>query len=172
MKRLNLVLAAGTLLGGTSAWAGHEDRHGAWAKVLHVEPQYRLVRVAEPRRECWDEEVYVERPARRSHTPVILGGIVGGVLGHELGGHHHGVATAAGTLLGASVGRDLSRRRGGEGYYETREHCRTTHVYHDEERVDGYRVTYRYGGRTYVTHTDYDPGERIRVDVAVRPRRW
>jgi uncharacterized protein YcfJ len=166
--------AAGCLaLGAGIACAEHGERYAEWAEVVDVRPQYTTVRVSEPRRECWDEDVYVERPGYRSHTPILLGGIVGGVLGHELGGHHHhGVATAAGTLLGASVGRDVARRRASDGYYETRERCRTVHGYREEERVDGYRVTYIYDGRRHVTYTDYDPGDRIRVDVAVRPRRW
>lgn len=171
-RKLHTAVITGLLVGSGSAWAGHGDRYGAWAQVVDVEPQYRTVRVSEPSRECWDEEVYVERPGYRSHVPIILGGLVGGVLGHEIGGHHHGVATAAGTLLGASVGRDVAHRRGSEGYYESRERCRTVRNYRHEERVDGYRVTYRYGGRTHVTYTDYDPGDRIRVDVAVRPERY
>lgn len=144
------------------------DAYTAWAKVVDVEPQYRTVRVSTPRRECYDEEVYVERAGYQSHTGTILGGIVGGVLGHEVGGHHRGPATAAGVLLGASVGRDLGHRDRG-GYYATEERCATRRTYHEEERVDGYRVTYLYGGRTHVTYTDVDPGERIRVNVAVRP---
>ena len=172
MKRMMATGLAGALLAAAGgAAAGHGDRYGAWAEVVDVEPQYRVVRVSEPRQECWDEEVYVERPGYRSHTPMLLGGILGGVLGHEVGGHHHGAATAAGVVLGASVGRDLSRRST-RGYYETHETCRTVRNYRQEERVDGYRVTYRYGGRTHVTYTDYDPGDRIRVDVAVRPERY
>ena len=38
-----------------------------------------------------------------------------------------------------------------------------------EGYIDGYEVTYVYGGREYVTHMPYDPGDRIRVRVAVTP---
>lgn len=150
---------------------GDRDSYYVDARVVHVEPMYRTVRVEEPRRECWDEDVYVERPRYRSHTGTILGGIVGGVLGHELGGRHHeGIATAAGTVLGASVGRDMSNRRAGDdGYYSTRERCEVRREYTSEQRIDGYRVTYAYDGREHVTITDYDPGNRIRVRVAVQP---
>lgn len=160
---------AGVALGALALPALAGDDYSAWAKVVDVEPRYRTVRVSTPTRECYDEEVYVERPGYQSHTGTILGGIVGGVLGHEIGGHHRGPATAAGVVLGASLGRDMSHRRRADGYYVTEERCDIRRAYHEEERVDGYRVTYVYGGRTHVTYSDVDPGERIRVDVAVRP---
>lgn len=45
--------------------------------------------------------------------------------------------------------------------------CRTVTDYVRDERVMGYSVTYRYGGQTYQTRTDYHPGDRIRVRVDV-----
>ncbi len=175
MKLTKLLLLVPLLSScASNAVAGHRgdnDRYYVDAPVVRVEPLYRTVRVDRPRRECWDEEVYVERPAYRSHTGTILGGIVGGVLGHQVGGSHHGLATAAGTVLGASVGRDMSaRRRVDDGYYTSRERCDVRHEYTREQRNDGYRVTYAYAGREHVTITDYDPGDRIRVRVAVQPQ--
>ena len=38
-----------------------------------------------------------------------------------------------------------------------------------EERIDGYDVEYEYGGQVFHTRLPYDPGERIRVRVAVTP---
>jgi uncharacterized protein YcfJ len=35
--------------------------------------------------------------------------------------------------------------------------------------VSAYDVTYQYGGRNYTTRTNYNPGNRIRVRVDVRP---
>jgi uncharacterized protein YcfJ len=176
MKLRVLVLTVPLLTGcAGQAAAGHRadrDRYHVDARVVDVEPMYRTVRVEQPHRECWDEEVYVERRGYRSHTGTILGGIVGGVLGHELGGrHHHGLATAAGTVLGASIGRDLSHRRAADGYYTVRERCDIRTEYRAEQRLDGYRVTYVYAGREHVTYTDYDPGDVIRVRVAVQPTR-
>ena len=40
---------------------------------------------------------------------------------------------------------------------------------HQEERIDGYRVVYRYNGQKYATELPYDPGREIRVRVDVRP---
>ncbi|MGE0811419.1 MAG: glycine zipper 2TM domain-containing protein [Immundisolibacter sp.] len=168
---LLLPLVAGCATDAAAGYRGDRDRYYVDARVTHVEPLYHTVRVEEPRRECWDEDVYVERPAYRSHTGTILGGIVGGVLGHELGGHHHhGIATAAGTVLGASIGRDLSRRRyADDGYYSRRERCEVRPTYTTEQRIDGYRVTYVYAGREHETITDYEPGDVIRVRVDVDP---
>ena len=45
--------------------------------------------------------------------------------------------------------------------------CGTTTAY--EDRVEGYRVTYEYNGRRQTTQLPYDPGDRIRVRVDVRP---
>jgi uncharacterized protein YcfJ len=73
-------------------------------------------------------------------------------------------------VLGGSIGRDVAhghRRHYGHPVSETV--CRTEHDYHVEERIDGYRVEYRYQGRTYVTRMGHDPGERIRVRVDVSP---
>ncbi len=160
------------------AFAGHADgpyEAGGfldYAKVERVEPLSHVVRVATPRRECWTEEVPVYRSGYRSATPLILGGIVGGVVGNTVGqGRGRDVATVAGALLGGSVGRDVAQRNGSTyaAGTEVRERCRVVDDYRDEERIDGYRVTYRYQGEQYVTHLDHDPGERLRIQVSVAP---
>ena len=54
------------------------------------------------------------------------------------------------------------------GYREvtgSQQHCRTETNWRDTDRVLGYDVTYRYGGREYTTHMDHDPGNRLRVRV-------
>jgi hypothetical protein len=56
-----------------------------------------------------------------------------------------------------------------EGQYEQvntpSERCRTTTAWRDSDRIMGYEVTYRYGGREYTTRMDHDPGNRLRVRV-------
>ena len=103
-------------------------------------------------------------------TPmIIVGGIVGGVVGNQIGnGRGRDVATVAGTLLGASIGHDLSNRR---THYRTvtSRHCEVVERYAEEEHLVGYRVEYRYKGRTFVTRTDEHPGKWIRVEVDVEP---
>ena len=51
------------------------------------------------------------------------------------------------------------------------ERCETRYRSHQEERIDGYRVMYRYHGQKYVTEMPYDPGNRIKVRVDIRPAR-
>jgi len=56
-----------------------------------------------------------------------------------------------------------------QGQYEQlntpSERCRTTTNWRDSDRIMGYEVTYRYGGREYTTRMDHDPGNRMRVRV-------
>lgn len=176
-RTLLYITLTATLLGAAAAQAGHpRERDGGgffdYAEVVQVEPIVRQVRISEPREECWDEEVPVYQSGYRSATPTILGGILGGVVGNTLGkGDGRTVATVAGTVLGGSIGRDVgaanARRSGSATAVETR--CRQVADYREEERVEGYAVTYRYQGEEYTTRMPHDPGERIRVHVDVQP---
>ena len=141
------------------------------AKVIDVKPMMEVVQIPVDSRECWTEEV--EYPARRSdpNAGMVAGGIIGGVVGHTLGKGHRdrGVATVAGTILGGAIGRDMANRRVSEPYVSQERTCRTTHKYYEEERLAGYRVTYRYRGRTFTREMPEDPGQFVRVRVAVDP---
>ncbi len=167
-------------IGPAMASVGHHQYRDSayldYARVVEVEPIVRVVRITEPRRECWDEEVtrYRQHTSGRSgsFTPLVVGGIVGGVVGNQFSkGKRRDALTVAGALLGATVGRDIYRRhRGTETPYVTTEHrCRVIDEYHEQERIEGYRVTYRYKGKTFVRRMDHDPGRRIRIRVAVTP---
>jgi len=158
------------------------------ARVVDVAPIVRQVRVETPVRECWQETEYqaVEtrsygpgRSGRASPLPTIAGGIIGGVVGSQFGGGSGKAAmTAVGALVGASMGAQAEERRVYAGgpervTYEERpvtvQHCQTTTSYHVEERIEGYRVTYVYGGREYQTTTATRPGRTIPVRVTVVP---
>ena len=89
------------------------------------------------------------------------------------------VAIVAGVLIGSAVAQDHARR---DAYYRDQaarnnssqhvtyqERCEVSHEYYEEERIDGYRVTYVFDGETYTTRMSRDPGEQIRVWVTVRP---
>lgn len=150
---------------------GHK-RRGKWSqrheplygRVLSVEPIYRYAGRDRRRDSCVR---YNDERRSDSYTPALLGAIIGGAVGHRLGDHHGdpGVAAVAGTVLGASIGRDIGRHadRGrrlvvdGPCGYGDRD-------YRHREVVE-YAVRYRYNGRVYVTHMDYDPGEWIELDV-------
>ena len=168
-----------------SAVTAHADRlyrsaDGAfysYADVTNVEPIVRIVEVSRPETTCWQEPPrhqarYRHGGGYRSFTPLLIGGIVGGVVGHQFGGGRgKDVMTVAGSLLGASIGRDAAdRHRAGGGRADNGgRYCEVTEVVHQEERLDGYRVTYRFEGRQFVTRTAYDPGNQIRVRVQVDP---
>lgn len=159
-----------------------------YARVVDVDPIMRRVRVETPRRECYQETRYDydDRAPRRYEArqdragPMILGGIIGAAIGNQIGrGDGRRAATVAGAIIGSAIGHDAGNRRPvrDERYgYESREsreytveRCDTRMEESWEERIDGYRVTYMYNGRRGVTQLPYDPGERIRVRVDVRP---
>jgi len=165
-----------------------------WHILAEVDPIVRHVRVRTPVRECWEETRYEhyddydrrDRPRRSEAGATIAGGIIGGVLGRQFGdGKGRDAMTVVGTLVGAAIGneranraREYDRRYDYDRYdaYERQSYpvtrCETRYRAEDEERIDGYRVTYRYRGQTYTTRTDYDPGDRIRVRVDVSPVRY
>ena len=148
------------------------SRYRDTAKVTHVEPIYKTVRINRPERECWDEERTVEHEHGGGNKTAggIVGGILGGVAGHQVGkGRGKTAATIVGTILGGKIGRDLSHDgpRRVETHVENDTVCRTVNDYREEERLQGYNVTYRYQGRRYDTFMKTRPGKRINVKVKV-----
>jgi uncharacterized protein YcfJ len=187
MRRFQALVVAAGVIGVTGAafaspppWSkarhnrGHYDGYD-YAPVTRVEPIVRQVRVETPRRECWDEVRRVESRPHISDAAVggrtLLGAAIGGVIGHQFGsGSGRDAATIAGALIGAGVGYDSAAKRSSSGAREEvvqRCDMRYEQVY--EERIEGYRVTYDYNGRELTTRLPYDPGEKIRVRVAVAP---
>lgn len=156
---------------------GRYSRSGAvyaYAQVLSVEPIVRYVTVRQPVQECWEEsrEYVVDRYPSRAAGSTLIGAIVGGVIGHQIGsGRGNDAATAAGALVGAAVGNSSARRHAGERQVYSRpvRRCNTNYTSHQEERIDGYNVLYRYQGQKYATRMPHDPGKRLRIRVDVRP---
>ncbi len=180
------ALAFAAMLLGTSATAlaDHDYRTVRndramydYAQVISVQPIVNYVTVSTPVQECWEEMQYytVDRRARATGRGTLLGAVIGGVIGHQVGsGRGNDAATVAGTLIGAAIGGESARNRHGDEYGVERharpvERCKTSYREHREERIDGYRVSYRYNGQKYMTQMPYDPGKRIRVRVDVRP---
>ncbi len=179
------ALASAAMLIGTSATAiaDHDNRSSArndramydYAQVISAQPLVNYVTVKTPVRECWEETQHysVDNRRRGSGPATLLGAVIGGVVGHQIGsGRGNDAATVAGTLIGAAIGNDASRKNAGYGredHSRPVERCKTTYRQTREERIDGYRVTYRYHGQKYVTEMPYDPGKKIRVRVDVRP---
>lgn len=163
---------------------GRRGNDAEYAEVVSAQPIYRSVRIEEPRRECYDERVVYEEQRRGGGYygdggagGAIVGAVIGGVLGNSIGhGGNRRAATAIGAVIGAGVGQKVSQQNGPRpevvervGYEEV---CKTVVDHRVEQRIEGYDVTYRYGGRTYQTSMPYDPGRRIPVDVNVRPVRY
>jgi uncharacterized protein YcfJ len=166
-----LALSSSPLFAGNKHYQSSNNFEDS-ARVTHVEPIYRTVRVSTPQRECrQDRQHRSNRNQHKSYTRTIAGGIVGGVVGNQFGGGNgKKIMTVAGALLGGSVGRDFDYNRSQQNSkYNTVEQCRMTERYHEEQQRDGYRVTYRYNGQSYTTLMDRHPGKRIPVEVSVRP---
>ena len=165
---LFISLLVSSWLGATAASA-----ESFWVEVpvLDVQPLVRIVEVTQPQEVCWEEQVRETGYAKRkSHTPKILGGLIGGAVGSTFGGGRgQDIMTIAGALLGASIGNDVSRQQRGYGHDRVRveQFCEIEQVTHQEERVDGYLVTYEFNDRALKVRRDTDPGETMRVRVSV-----
>ena len=166
IKRITtgIATAAALMAVSTGANAATYD----YAKVISSKPVIRYVSVRTPVRECWQETEYYSRYEPR-HGPgrALAGAIIGGVIGHQFGsGRGNDAATVAGTMIGAAVGRGPVQR---VDYERPVERCETRYRNHEEQRIDGSDVVYRYKGQKYATRMPYDPGKRIKVRVDIRP---
>lgn len=176
--KLAALASAAMLLGTSAAFAGDDYASYDYAQVISSQPMVNYVTVKTPVRECWEETQYytVNSHAGGNAGATIFGALLGSVVGHQFGsGSGNDAATVAGGLIGAAIGNDAARRR--QGQYGVEQHsrpverCKTSYREHREERIDGYRVTYRYHGQKYVTEMPYDPGNKLRVRVDIRPAR-
>ncbi len=136
---------------------------------------------------------------RRNHSrgsgDVLIGGVIGGVIGNQLTRKSSNGARTGATVAGAIIGSALAgesnhrssrnkrhRRHSDSSHnrynpqpvYETRpvKRCENTTETHYEERLQGYDVTYRYRGENFKTRMKRDPGDRIKVQVSVRPLKY
>lgn len=175
MNWLSIPLLFSSAAFTAGAYADHvrqgQSNFHDYADVVAVEPVIKYVRIPSSRQECWNEEVPAYQAGYRSATPMIVGGIIGGAIGNKVVKGHKDLGIAAGALLGGSVARDLHQRHTlrHSAYSTVETRCQRVVDYHEEERVEGYRVTYRYKGETFTTRTNRDPGDRIRVNVSVKP---
>ena len=183
MKKLAFAIASICAAAGPALAAeSFTDR----ARVVSVRPIQDRIPVS--REECWNDvqRTYEERRVTRTDTGAaigpgtVLGAIVGGVAGHQVGsGRGNDAATAAGAVIGGLIGNQADRSSGrvGPGGQVTEvervpvernvERCRT--VQEVREATLGYDVRYEYGGRTFQTRMDRDPGRALRVSVNVMP---
>lgn len=168
---IGLVLGAGNVNAQDRGWDQRDSDNVRmdWADVLSVDPVYEEVRSDRPREECYDTEVERRDSRGNNGAGTVLGAIIGGALGNQVGkGDGRKAATIAGAVIGGAIGNDAAR---GDDYYytEPQTRCRTVYEPYSERRIAGYDVQYRYRGDVFMSHLDYDPGERMRVRVSVTP---
>lgn len=144
--------------------ASADDQYYDLARVISVTPQTE--RVNTPEQSCSTEYVRQSYTAPSSPVAAIIGGIAGGLLGSQIG---RGNGRVAGAAVGAGVGAVVGDRIGNNQAttYADRPVERCVSIDHWQTVNRGYLVTYRYNGRDYTTVTDRDPGDSIRVNVAV-----
>jgi uncharacterized protein YcfJ len=186
-----MLIAAAALAAMPAAYANHEsgwkdDYKGdydderfstsatssGYADVVSSRPVYRTVEISRPREECWDERVRRKKDTGINETgETLIGAGIGVAIGNQIGnGRGKDAARIGGAILGGLIGGQHAReqeRAAREVRYERQ--CRTVQERHTEQRIDGYDVSYRYGGQTYHTRMPYDPGKRLRVSVSVSP---
>ena len=135
-------------------------------RVIAVAPQ--LERVNNPRQECHTEYVRESYSNYRSPLGAIIGGVAGGLLGSRVG---RGNGRVAGAAVGAGVGAVVGDHIGNNQSVTYRDRPLQSCVIVDNWQTvtRGYLVTYRYNGRDYSTVMDSDPGDTIRVNVAINP---
>jgi uncharacterized protein YcfJ len=138
-----------------------------FGRVVRVQPRVEQIRV--PRQECRTDYVQNQVQPQRNAGGSIVGGIAGALLGSQVGGGNGKVAAAAaGAIAGAMVGDHVEndgRNNGTQVQEQAVRQCRT--VESIENRNAGYEVTYEYRGHTYTEVMNRDPGNRIRLRVAV-----
>lgn len=170
---LKLTLAA--IMGASLAapLAAHADGrwdHDRWdrdqarlARVVQVQPIVRTVRVVGPAQQyCTTRSSGYERRGDAAGA-TLAGGIIGGVIGSRLGDDGgNPVATVAGAIIGGAIGHTLAQ--GGVRDARSVTVCEPVRAMRRVEQVRGYRVTYRYHGRLFVTRMHSSPGRFLRVN--------
>jgi uncharacterized protein YcfJ len=166
-KSLLIGLAVGAAAAaGAGAVAGLKvmNRGPQYADVVQVTPLTRTLRT--PKRDCHDDAVVHQRPARDKHQifGTVAGAVVGGLLGHYVGGGTgRDIATAAGAAAGGYAGNRIENKvQGGNTYTTTERKCAT--VYERSVEQEGYEVRYRIGKKEGTVRMDHDPGQRIPLE--------
>ncbi len=188
MNKFTLTCACLALSFGSAATrADHDDgsfRSASsqtfydYARVIDVDPIVTRRYITTPHEECHVEHTGYYREVRHENrhgfAPMLLGSIIGGVIGHQFGdGNSRRVLTAAGALVGGSVAHHATQRHHAGSTYDyvprTERHCTVVEEVTEIDHIEGYNVTYRYKGNTFIKRTDSHPGKRIRIRVDVTP---
>jgi uncharacterized protein YcfJ len=166
MKRISTAIASGLMLAQLNAHA-----YEAIANVVGVVPITEQVN--HPTQQCWTETQQVTQAAPQSHSPLgaIIGGVAGGLLGSTVGKGSGRVAGAAvGAGVGAITGDAVANQNNGSTVTTTVPVQRCQQVDNFQTVTTGYQVTYEYDGQRFSARLPYNPGNQLRVNVAVTPR--
>jgi uncharacterized protein YcfJ len=68
--------------------------------------------------------------------------------------------------IAETIGEDIHRQT---RLWQQQHRCRNITEQQPREHINGYRVSYRYGGETLSTRLSHDPGERMPVNVSLSP---
>jgi uncharacterized protein YcfJ len=142
-----------------------------FADVLRADPIYETVQEARPREVCRNVSTERSRKYDNTNAGTVVGAIVGAALGNQVGrGDGRAAATVAGAVVGGAVGREVDASDNPQGVdRRTHSECDVVDEYVERKEVVGFDVQYRYRGEVYNSRLDYDPGEKLRVRVAVSP---
>ncbi len=167
------------------------DTYYVNADVVDVTPITKTRVVEEPRTVCTVDETprrsrytnYDWDAPRQKNDPgaAIVGGLIGGILGNQFGkGNGKKALTIGGALAGAAIAsemhREAERERGrrdrvrwDNDIYDSQESRWTTTESRTITSHEGYRVRYRYHGRTFTRTMDRHPGDTVRIRVRISP---
>ena len=159
------VLVGAGAVTAVAGIAGYQVSHRqpSYAEVLSSEPMFQTVKT--PHQVCKDAVVSHRAPVRDRDriAGTAVGALLGGLVGNQIGaGSGRTLATIGGAAAGGYAGNRVQKNMQDtdtESSHQTR--CKTE--YESQQKMMGYRVTYRLGGEQNVVNMDHDPGDRIPV---------
>lgn len=168
MRVIMIALTSLTMLAQVNAYAFE-----AIANVVGVSPI--VEQVNHPTQQCWTETQQVTQaappPQQTNYLGAIVGGVAGGLLGATVGRGNGKVAGAAvGAGVGALAGNAVANQNAGGVVTNMVPVQRCQRVDNFQSVTTGYMVTYEYDGQRFTTRLPYNPGNQLRVNVAVTPR--
>jgi uncharacterized protein YcfJ len=121
--------------------------------------------VVTPKERCDEVAVRHQAPVQDEKRVAgsVIGGLAGGLIGSQIGGGNgKTLATVAGVAAGGYAGNQVQKGMQERDAVVTNERrCRT--VNEKSQRVVGYDVTYRLGGKEGVARTSFKPGATLPV---------
>ena len=144
----------------------------AVARVVSATPITETVN--HPTQECWTAPQQTTQYVPQPYNPAgaLIGGLAGGLIGSTVGQGTGKVAAAAGgAVVGAITGDRLANQDAAASTYTTTtpvQRCQQVDNY--QTVTSGYWVTYECNGQLFKTRLPYNPGNELRVNVAVTPR--